>query len=262
MYRRPPSFLPLLVVCSLCLGTSSAGAQTTDEETGSRRVRYSPRSIVPLRAKLRFTTLIILPQQEQILDFLGGDNDYWRIEGTQNYAFAKPAKEGSETNLHLLTASGNIYSFTLKEMADDKGVADLVVSIEPTDPSMLGNLQAAPKFVPASEVEQLRTQLTRVRTEAHEEVAKTIATYPTTLRFDYRFKANDAPFYLQQVWHDGKNTYIRARASELPALYEIRDGKPSLIQFTVENGVYTVPKVLDRGYFTIGKHKTDFRRER
>ncbi|MGH9159474.1 MAG: TrbG/VirB9 family P-type conjugative transfer protein [Vicinamibacteraceae bacterium] len=262
MSRRPASLLLLPLVWFLTFCALPAQAQTDEDGHGSRRIHYGSHSIVPLNAKLRYTTLIILPQEEQILDFLCGDKDYWQVSGVQNYAFVKPAKEGSETNVNLLTASGNVYSFIVKEISRKDAVPDLKVFVEPTDTAMLGSLQSPPKFVAAGELEQLRTQLTQVRTEARAEVEKTLATYPSTLRFDYRFKANDDPFYLQQVWHDGKNTYIRARASELPALYELRDGKPNLIQFTVQHGVYTVPKVLDQGYLTIGKHKTEFRRER
>lgn len=43
-------------------------------------------------------------------------------------------------------------------------------------------------------------------------------------------------------------TFIRCAAREKPALYEVKDGKPNLISFQLENGVYVVPKILDSGY--------------
>jgi type IV secretion system protein VirB9 len=40
----------------------------------------------------------------------------------------------------------------------------------------------------------------------------------------------------------------------------MKDGKPNLINFELQNGVYIVPKVLDNGYFTVGKKKLTFTR--
>ena len=41
----------------------------------------------------------------------------------------------------------------------------------------------------------------------------------------------------------------------------MKDGKPNLINFQLENGVYIVPKILDRGYLAIGKKKLSFTRQ-
>ena len=81
-------------------------------------VSYGDRDIVPVKAKIRFTTLIVLPKQEQILDFTCGDKEFWIVNGSQNFAYVKPAKAGSQTNLNLITASGNVYSFVLSEVSE------------------------------------------------------------------------------------------------------------------------------------------------
>jgi type IV secretion system protein VirB9 len=91
-----------------------------------------------------------------------------------------------------------------------------------------------------------------------ERVATFRAAYPTELQFPYRFKANEKPFNVSAIYTDGTFTYIRANASELPSLYEIRDSAPNLINFQVENGVYIVPKVLANGYLSIGKQRLMF----
>src|SRR3954471_20111462 len=77
----------------------------------TREVSYTPRAVVQIHTKLRFTTLIILPDEEQILDFVCGDKEFWVVSGTQNLAYVKPAKAGASTNLNLVTASGTVYSF-------------------------------------------------------------------------------------------------------------------------------------------------------
>jgi len=53
-------------------------------------------------------------------------------------------------------------------------------------------------------------------------------------------------------------TYIKCSAREKPALYEIKDGKPNLISFQVENGVYIAPKIIDTGYLAVGEKKLQF----
>jgi hypothetical protein len=45
---------------------------------------------------------------------------------------------------------------------------------------------------------------------------------------------------------------------EAPALYELKDGKPNLIQFELRpDGLYFIPKILDRVYLEIGKQRLD-----
>jgi hypothetical protein len=47
--------------------------------------------------------------------------------------------------------------------------------------------------------------------------------------------------------------------SEIPSLYEIRDGKPSLVQAKYDDGLMIVPAPLTDGYLAVGKkQKTNF----
>src|ERR1039458_9817599 len=62
------------------------------------------------------------------------------------------------------------------------------------------------------------------------------------------------------IYHDDSFTYIKCAAREKPALYEIKDGKPNLISFQFENGVYIAPKIIDTGYLAVGKKKLPFAR--
>jgi type IV secretory pathway VirB9-like protein len=93
------------------------GSRPAAQTTGIREVSASERSLIPLQTRLRYTTMIVLPDSEEILDVICGDRDFWVISATQNIAHVKPAKAGAETNLNLVTASGAIYSFLLSEKA-------------------------------------------------------------------------------------------------------------------------------------------------
>ena len=57
--------------------------------------------------------------------------------------------------------------------------------------------------------------------------------YPARLQFVYGAPRYEKPFHVRAIWHDGQFTYIKADATELPALYELKDGKPALVNFQV-----------------------------
>jgi type IV secretory pathway VirB9-like protein len=253
---------PIIVLASLLLVVSAAAhAQTT------RDVSYSARSVVHVNAKLRFTTMIILPESEEILDFVCGDKDFWIISGAQNLAYVKPAKAGATTNLNLVAASGNVYSFLLTEGAAEPDLKLYVVA----DDTMKTTLGGPPKFYTAAQVEEFKRAADDARkdaTAAKDAAVKSIddrvnafrSTYPTQLHFPYVVKGNGAPFNVVAIYHDDRFTYIQTNATELPSLYELQDHAPSLINFQVENGVYVVPKILESGYLVIGQKKLVFER--
>jgi type IV secretion system protein VirB9 len=85
--------------------------------------------------------------------------------------------------------------------------------------------------------------------------------YPGSLHFDYSWdQKKGKELGLQQIWRDDKFTYLRGQFQETPALYEVKDKKPSLINFDFANGLYTIPKEVDAGYLAIGKQRVDFHR--
>ena len=97
------------------LGAPSVSVSVHAQTTGIREVSASARSLITLQTRLRYTTMIVLPEGEEILDVICGDKDFWVITSTQNIAHVKPAKEGAATNMNLVTASGEVYSFLLTE---------------------------------------------------------------------------------------------------------------------------------------------------
>jgi len=253
-------------IAMLLVGTVSttAGAERQGNVTApsTREVHYTSRSVIPVNARLRFTTMIILPETEEILDFVCGDKDFWIVSGAQNLAYVKPAKAGAVTNLNLVAASGHVYSFLLAEGGADPDLKLYVTADETVSPVS----NAGKRFYTGDEVagfkraaEDARRDAEAARADAaktvEDRVAKYRASFPTELQFPYRFKAHQRPFDVAAIYTDGKFTYIRANTSELPSLYEIRDNAPNLVNFQVENGVYIVPKVLERGYLAIGKQR-------
>jgi type IV secretion system protein VirB9 len=62
------------------------------------------------------------------------------------------------------------------------------------------------------------------------------------------------------MYQDGQFTYIKSSATEKFSIYEVKDGKPDLINFQLKDGTYVIPKVIDHGYLEIGKHRLAFER--
>jgi len=275
-------------VLRTCLRSSVAGllslflfgpalfAQTaihTPTET-ARVVKYGQDDIVTVRAKLRYSTLIVLPENEEILDFTTGDKDFWIINGAHNLCYIHPAQAGIRSNLNLITASGHVYSFLLEEISNEPNVEpDLKIFIEPKEQSGIGTDAFARNFVPTSEVDAYQRESQNVRDQAaaqvkaaeastKQQIEKFRAEYPTTLQFDYELdrKAMREPFLVSAIFHDDHFTYIKCAASEKPAIYEMKDGKPNLINFDLDSGMYIIPKIMDAGYLAIGKKKVAFTR--
>jgi type IV secretion system protein VirB9 len=240
---------------------------------GARVVKYGKEDIVPIHAKLRFSTLIVLPDEEEILDFTTGDREFWIINGSHNLCYVHPAQAGIRSNLNLITANGHVYSFLLTEISSDPSAQpDLKLFVEPkegtvSNGTLRGYVRAADAEAYKKELEaahkQAAEEVRAAQTRATEEVSQFRSTYPTKLRFDYALdaKAVREPFLVSAIYHDEAFTYIRCAAREKPSLYEVRDGKPNLVPFQLENGVYIVPKIVDSGYLAVGKKKLTFTRQ-
>jgi|SRR5436305_6582766 len=230
-----------------------------------REAAYNDRDVVDVNSLIRFSTLLVLPKGERIIDFICGDKDYWVINGNENIAEIKPAKIHSRTNLNLITASGNIYSFLLDEVSDGKVSPDLKVFIKLQNSEMANARNAPPVFVTSSEVEQLKADLARAQAESAKSIdrlnqatARQARTCMANVRFGYRFDAGKKPFFVRAICHDEHFTYIQARPEETPTVYELKDGKPSLINFTYQDGIYQINKIVEHGYLAVGKQKMNF----
>jgi len=266
-WHRVSAYLILFVV--LLAGVPAAGAA----EPGARTVKYSKEDIVPVHAKLRFSTLIVLPDEEEILDFTTGDREFWIINGSHNLCYVHPAQAGIRSNLNLITASGHVYSFLLTEISNDATAQpDLKLFIEPKEGSAVGTILRG--YVHAADAEaykkemadlqrQTADQVRAAQARSTEEINQFRSSYATKLRFDYEFdpKASRDPFLVSAIYHDDSFTYVRSAAREKPVFYEIKDGKPNLVSFQLENGVYIVPKIVDAGYLALGKKKLNFTRQ-
>ena len=251
------------------------------QETGPvLRVVDAEDQIIQIRAKTRHTTVIVLPQTENVLDFVVGDSECWHLTGAANLAFLKPIAEGITTNVALVCESGRIYSFLVTEQS--AGQPHLVVRIEQQteDDPRISPGKHEPAFVARGQVaayqqmaETAMQTAKAAQVDADSRIADATALaageseafraeYPTRLKFPYQLedKAKKWPFMVEGMWHDGQFTYLRSNAQESPALYEEKDGKPALVAYDLqEDGLYIARHVLGNGWLQIGKQKAKWR---
>ena len=233
---------------------------------------------VVIQARVRHTTVIVLPEQENILDLVAGDTETWAVTGAANVAYIKPGEEGVSTNVALICASGNIYSFKVFE--NNRAEPDLVVYVdyaplvkedeslgkrpEPHEPKFISKMDVAIYQEAAEQAERnARAAWDQADRRMQQAIDEFRSSYPTLIRFEYKLhkKAQQSPFEIAGMWHDGRFTYVRSHATEAPALYENRDGKPSLVAYDLTpDGLYIVKRVLHHGHFQIGKKKAEWKR--
>jgi type IV secretory pathway VirB9-like protein len=268
----------LIVFVSTCLSAAEGGTSQ------AAPVPNAPRTLVVLetqappviRAALLQSTLIVLPEQEKVATVFGGDTASWMFDGghvASRFISIKPKIANSSTDVHIVSDHGNEYTLQLKEITGDVDPHfDSKVFLEPGGRQAREKLIQLPVFLPASEVQEkidrfqkeaeaAKSAATAEQKQAQGEIEQYRSSYPSKLHFDYawdRAKANKLG--LAEIWRDDRFTYLRGHFQEPPALYEVKDGKGSLINFDFSDGLYTVPKTLDQGYLAIGKQRLEFRR--
>src|SRR5215207_1055931 len=130
---RPGQLIPIAAFAVAF--ASAVPMPVAAQGSGIREVSASADHVIPIQARLRYTTMIVLPDGEEILDVICGDKDFWVISATQNIAHVKPAKEGAATNLNLVTNTGTVYSFLLTEQKNGATDLKVYVTADPSAPS-------------------------------------------------------------------------------------------------------------------------------
>ena len=261
-------------VSMICLIPALAQAQDApDAVPGASvlQVHDAPDQIIHVTTRIRHTTVIQLPPRENILDFVVGDSEYWHLTGAANLAFLKPIGEGVKTNVALVCESGRIYSFLVVER-DAPPHLIVRVGADPNTTTAAG--VPIPAFVARSRVAEYQlmaeesraavyaAQIAAMRQDATAQIDEFRSSYPTRLEFPYRLddKALRWPFLVHGMWHDGQFTYVRSTAQETPALYEHRDGDPSLIPYDLQqDGLFIVRRLIGSGWLQIGRERAGWK---
>ena len=263
---RPTLAVARTLLAALALAAPAAAKRVLIE---------SPDQVVDVACQIRHVTTIVLPYTERILDFVIGDLDMWQLTGAANIAFLKPSAEGIETNVTLVTEAGRIYFFRAAESDAEPDIhVHVELQAEAEDESVSAGPPHEPMFISRDAVAEYAAAAaaaTERARKASEEAEGRIqgavdefrSSYPTLMRFEYQLdrRAQGAPFHVVAMWHDGRFTYARSLAEETPALYEERDGQPSLVSYDLTpDGLFVVRRVLSDGWFQLGKRRAEWTR--
>ena len=209
--------LMIVLIPALALAQDTpAGAADAAPGASVLQVHDAPDQIIHVNTRIRHTTVIQLPQRENILDFIVGDSEYWHLSGAANLAFLKPIAEGVNTNVALVCESGRIYSFLVVER-DAPPHLIVRVGADPTTTTPAG--ARLPAFVARSRVAEYQlmaeesraavyaaqidaeTQIAAMRQDANAQITEFRSSYPTRLEFPYRLDDKALALALSRTRH-------------------------------------------------------------
>ena len=266
----------MLAVSSVCFA-----------DEGYRAVQVSDSSVVRIKAKVRYSTLVEFPSDEEIQSVPIGDGaavppgqtmdalPNWEIWPFRNTVALKPTLKGARTSMSVVTkdASGE-YRTTAFELIEGLG-PDIKVAITRSVPVPVLNSDARiivglKQEVAARDqrVNELQAMLAsaekQLKAERESSASKIVPEqYFGKIHADYRLgkHAGEPPFLVSQVFNDGRYTYVKCASLEPPGFYERKDGKLSLVDYKYHGGQYVIPKIVDDGALRVGKKQVEFKRE-
>jgi hypothetical protein len=266
-----PTYLPLIFAAAMAAADKPgppvpvptlppiAVAPAIDEP---RTITVNERSVAVVYVCQLQNTILVLPADELARNAFVADTANWNIQTTRSteatrflsIKIDKPLTK--ETTVNLITNRNTSYTFRLVISAEH---CDSKVFIEGDD-SLKKQIADTRPWAPPEEVDRLKAEVAAAAKEvstasanADKSVEAFRASYPGKLRFDYRFDQKIAEkMGIREIFQDGKFTYVSANPQETPALFELRDGKPSLIAFSFRDGLYSTNKVIDVGYLAVG----------
>ena len=193
-------FLRVFAVLVVGAATFHASPTHAATEAAARVVKYSKEDIATVHAKLRFSTLIVLPEDEECCNYTTGDKEFWVINGAHNLCYVHPAQAGIRSNLNLITASGHVYSFLLTEISNQPNAEpDLKLFVEPKEGSGIAVNSGLRGYVSAGEAQAYKKELETLRTQAAgssprsaEPVCRAAQPFPLQLRHERRALTSSA----------------------------------------------------------------------
>jgi type IV secretory pathway VirB9-like protein len=242
---------------------------------GWREIQMT-RDVEAIDTELGYTTSIVLPAKEEVMDVAYGAVGLWVVDSHRNkesglsatnIVHVKPAKAGAKTDLQIINNAGRIYSFRLREGAKPAGQADVTVYLaaDPTTvaPSSPG---VSRKYVDAERLDALETELANAkaaieveRAKAAEQVSQAKVEAVANQSCDYVAALHKKPFDVESICHDGTFTYIKLSGKARPVLFQRVDGRPTVPEYTIKDRTYIVSSVVEDGYLAQGKEEFKFK---
>lgn len=227
-------FLSLFVVNqSLAVSLPKDG----DTDPRVKRFTYDVRDVFHVKAHYKFTSHIVLNDDEKIKHISVGDSLAWLIIPKGNHLFIKPIEDRAETNMTVLTTE-RIYNFTLEaDKADDHNDKELAFSVSFYYPE--DELAAA-----LAKQQAMLMAEDRLKNSIQEEVVPNRAIDPDAWNFNYTRKGSDL-YAPTRIFDDGEFTYFQfPKEIDTPAIFLVDSNKKeSLINFHVKGKYVVVQRI-------------------
>jgi type IV secretion system protein VirB9 len=210
---------------------------------------------------------VTFPKDELVRQAAVGDSTNWVVtsvpEDRRDLTITPREPITSQTILNVTSNHDNRYVFRL--VLND-GHCDSHVTLE-ADRDLQQKINSVPAWVSpetyqaalkaadeakqkAAEAEQKAAQAAQSASGAED---KFRSEYPAKMVFDYEYDRKlAAKLGVEAVYHDDRFTYAKVNSGEPPVLCELKDGKPSAIQFELRDGVYRTARIIDEGYLVRG----------
>lgn len=232
-----------------------------------RTVRVGERTVADIFVCHLQNTILVLPEKELSRNSYVADAENWVIKTTNantasrflSIKVDKPVT--AETTVNLITDHDSSYTFRLI-LSDLKSPAhcDSKVFVDP-DAQLTKHIEETRPWISPDEADRLRAAADQAnqRAEAAKGSADTKfdtlrSTYAAKLKFDYVYDEKIAKkMGIQEVFHDTRFTYVKSASGEPPVLFERKENKASVIQFSLTaDGLYSTARIIDNGYLARG----------
>lgn len=242
------------------------GAWSDSDPTANvMMVQYSRNTTYKLRLREMMNTLLVLPEGEKIQGVSLGDKANFVFEPVKNdsgtvfgnMGNVRAIYPGADTNLTLITQSGNVYSFYLRvDTVASEFMPDLVVYVESDEIARTNKLEALKAEMLAAEEEEKKQEEAEQKTKESKdgEYLNSRADINALMMSasKYRQRSGDEALMPLRIMDDGIWTFFQYgdenldSVKNLPAIYRVVDGYDTPVNSRIEGGTVVVETVSDK----------------
>jgi type IV secretory pathway VirB9-like protein len=213
-------------------------------------------NVYQIVTKIGCHTTLELPSGKKIKHFIIGDQKLWKAESDGKYAFVKPIQAGIETTISIITTDEKMFQFTVVEasaIGENSFHKKVKIIYEDDEPMIkrVAPVEAIASRSPSDE--ELKEKTDELFNERKIDLIK---------KLDYRFKIKKNKFDIKAVYQDGVFTFIDLSKTQIrPAVFlttEKEKEKLEPVNFTDDNGIYTIHRILAPGECFILKNGTKY----